>query len=256
MVQIILVTILQQNKIFLEDQLPIHRKTRHYIFLDEVGRGCLAGPVVVGGCLWTPSESRDYIDQSPIASWQHLRTLGVKDSKKVPEKKRPKILEDLRLDPLRRQGESLDILGDQFVLCVDQNDVDRIEKINILAATLELMAKVSLALLQKAQITEGDVSIIVDGREKIPGLHFQGINFHQLAIPKSDVLFAPTGLASLYAKVYRDHQMDVWNVIYPDFDLGKHKGYGTAKHLESIKKHGPSPIHRRTFAGVKEHFLN
>jgi len=244
--------VLLHNNCRVEDQLPVHRHTPYYIFLDEVGRGCLAGPVVVGGCLWIPSQETK--KQGEIPSWKNLRSIGVKDSKKVPEKKRALVLTNLGVNPFISHGESLEIAQDQFFLMVDQMEVDAIECINILAATIKLMGHVSISLLKLANISEGDVTVIIDGKEKIPQLFHHNVIFHQLAIPKSDLLFAPTGLASLYAKVYRDYQMDVWNSIYPNFDLGQHKGYGTAKHLESIKRYGPSPIHRRTFAGVKEYF--
>lgn len=246
------VHLLNSSKVLqVQDKLPDHRPTSHYIFLDEVGRGCLAGPVVVGGCLWSPSCS----DTENIKSWEYLRSVGVKDSKKVPESKRAKVLEALALNPFKQNGECIVVEQDYFYLAVNQMEVDAIERINILAATIELMRSVSLSLIQLANITEGDVTVIIDGKEKIPNLVMNKVKFHQLAVPKSDLLFAPTGLASLYAKVYRDYQMDIWDSIYPNFGLAKHKGYGTAMHLMSIKSHGPAPIHRRTFAGVKEFFI-
>lgn len=243
------------------DQLPHHQKTKHYIFVDEVGRGCLAGPVVVGGCLWINNHRINNQSKTPASSWLKLRDLGIQDSKKVPEKKRLSILESLSLNPFKQNVTNLDLEGDRFYLTLDQMDVGVIEKINILAATIDLMRKVAVKLCTQAMVngdlTEGEsVTVIIDGKEKISQLQMHSINFLQLAVPKSDYLFAPTGLASIYAKVYRDHQMQVWDQIYPNYDLGKHKGYGTAKHLASIKSHGPSPIHRKTFAGVKEHFTS
>lgn len=231
------------------DQLPAHKKTNHYVFLDEVGRGCLAGPVVVGGCLWSPSQ---FNATEVPASWQYLRNCGVQDSKKVAENKRAPILEKLKLNPFLYHSELFSIQGDQFQIAHDQFEVDVIEKINILASTMELMRKVTIKLCKDLPLGEV-VTVIIDGKEKIANLHMQQIKFEQLAVAKSDYLFAPTGLASLYAKVYRDHLMQVWDSIYPNFHMGKHKGYGTAKHLESIKTYGPTPIHRRTFGGVKEH---
>ena len=250
MEQITLVRVHLLNNCLIQDKLPEHHQTSHYIFLDEVGRGCLAGPVVVGGCLWSPSSSR----RENIKSWEYLRSVGVKDSKKVPENKRAKVLETLNLNPFKQNGEFIEVEQDIFYVTIQQMEVDAIESLNILAATMELMRTVSLSLVSLANITEGSVTVIIDGKEKISNLTMSGIKFHQLAIPKSDLLFAPTGLASLYAKVYRDYQMTIWDNIYPDFGLAKHKGYGTAKHLESIKIYGPKPIHRRTFAGVKEFF--
>lgn len=240
------------------DLLPPHKKSKFYIFLDEVGRGCLAGPVVVGGCLWKP-HTKDFDLTSIPASWKFLREVGVKDSKKVAEHTRSHILKELKLNPFLCDGESFEVNQDKFFLAHTQFEVEVIERINILAATMELMGIMAkklclLALESKDLLPNDTVTVIVDGNTEIPHLLMDQIKFEQLAVPKSDLLFAPTGLASIYAKIYRDHIMQVWNLIYPKYEMHRHKGYGTLHHRESIKNYGPTPVHRRTFAGVKEYF--
>lgn len=240
----------KQNKIEI-DLLPKHEITKHYIFLDEVGRGCLAGPVVVAGVLWQPNV--DYSFNNPPSSWLSLRNKGIQDSKKIAEMKRGLILQALHLNPIKNAFDVLHLNDDHFYLFVDQMEVTDIEEFNILSATMRLMGRVASQLALKARIDLKDkITIILDGREYITWEKKPLYQFQELPIPKSDALFAPCGLASLYAKVYRDFQMSFWNTIYPGYEFEKHKGYGTAKHLESIRSSGATPIHRRTFAGVKE----
>lgn len=253
MVQITIVKVLLQKQIKLEfDFLPEHNYTKHYIFLDEVGRGCLAGPVVVGGVLWQPNHNYNF--KEVPKSWRELRSIGVLDSKKVSESRRENILKELNLNPLKNLSDYLTIDSDQFYFDVDQMEVTQIEQFNILSATMRLMGRVAQKLALKANVKENElITIILDGKEFVTWTHSTHHKFQELPIPKSDSLFAPCSLASIYAKVYRDYQMSFWDLLYPGYEFEKHKGYGTAKHLQCIKSYGVSPIHRKTFAGVKEY---
>ncbi len=73
------------------------------------------------------------------------------------------------------------------------------------------------------------------------------------AVVKGDRLVPAISAASILAKVTRDHMMEAWGLEYPAYGFAQHKGYGTADHLAAIAREGPSPIHRRTFTGVREY---
>ncbi len=77
------------------------------------------------------------------------------------------------------------------------------------------------------------------------------LNMPHLGVTKGDRVSATIAAASIIAKVTRDRLMLQYAAVYPQYGLDQHKGYGTKSHLEAIRKHGPSPIHRRSFAGVE-----
>jgi ribonuclease HII len=124
---------------------------------------------------------------------------------------------------------------------------DRIDAINILAATLEAMRQ---AVEQVRAGNPGPVGIvIVDGNQAIPGL-----DLHQRPWPKGDGLSLACGAASIVAKVTRDRLMRELDGIYPGYGFAVHKGYPTPDHLEALQRQGPCGIHRRSFAPVRRHF--
>ncbi len=84
--------------------------------------------------------------------------------------------------------------------------------------------------------------ILLNDAVKIPN-----VNIHQVPIIKGDTLSASIAAASIIAKVTRDRIMEKYDSIYPEYGFADNVGYGSAKHIEAIKKYGPSPIHRRTF---------
>ncbi|OGV37604.1 MAG: ribonuclease HII [Lentisphaerae bacterium GWF2_49_21] len=150
----------------------------------------------------------------------------VNDSKQLTEKERC---------GLRRR--ILDLPGIRYAVCEVQSD--EIDKINILRAT-HLGMRNALLELPETQIA------LVDGL-KVPNLPVK-CNF----IVKGDTKSASIAAASILAKVHRDGIMMMYAEKYPQYGFERHKGYGTEDHLNALKKHGPCPIHRKSFAPVRD----
>ena len=174
--------------------------------IDEAGRGPLAGPVVVAAVIM-PKDSM---------------IEGVNDSKKVSEKKR-EVLYDQILDEAIAYG----------VAIIDQK---RIDKINILNATKEGVTTAIKELKVKPQ------RILVDA---LTGINTLGIPY--TPIIKGDAKCYNIAAASIIAKVTRDRIMRQWDEVYPQYGFVKHKGYGTAMHINAIKEYGLCPLHRLSF---------
>ena len=175
--------------------------------VDEAGRGPLAGPVVAAAVI-LPKDI--FID-------------GVNDSKKLTEKKRNILFEEIKQKA--------------FSYGIGIVDAKTIDEINILQATFLAMRKALEQLSVKPDL------ILVDGNHIIPNLQNK-----QQAIVSGDAKSACIACASILAKVTRDNMMYEYAKQYPQYNFQKHKGYGTKAHLDAIQKHGPCPIHRMTFA--------
>ena len=147
---------------------------------------------------------------------------GVNDSKKISETKREKLYEEITSEALAWS-----------VGIVDQKEVD---EINILNATKKALTMA----LEKLDIKPE--RLLVDALEHIDT---KGIPY--TSIIKGDAKIYSIGAASIVAKVTRDRIMREYDKVYPEYGFAKHKGYGTASHIEAIKKYGPCPIHRKTF---------
>ena len=147
---------------------------------------------------------------------------GVNDSKKISEKKR-----EMLYDLITEQAISYN------VGIVDQNEIDRV---NILNAT-----KAGLTESIKGLNVKPDI-ILVDA---LKGIDTCGIPFN--SIIKGDAKSYSIAAASIIAKVTRDRIMRQWDELYPIYGFEKHKGYGTAAHINAIKEHGICPLHRRSF---------
>ena len=119
-------------------------------------------------------------------------------------------------------------------------DVKTIDEINILQAALLAMKNAVLALPEKPNL------LLIDGNKRIDH------KTEQWTIVKGDSLSQSVAAASVLAKVTRDKIMTEYHEQFPQYAFGQHKGYGTRLHRDLIKKHGPCPIHRRTFKGVRE----
>jgi ribonuclease HII len=147
------------------------------------------------------------------------------DSKKLSEKKREALFEMIKEKASAYAIETVD------------NKI--IDKINILKATFLAMSRAVLKLKIKPDLC------LIDGNQKIPGLPF-----NQETIVKGDAKSACIAAASILAKVARDRIMFRYAKKYPVYEFEKHKGYGTKKHIEILKKYGHCPIHRITFSAV------
>ena len=174
--------------------------------IDEAGRGPLAGPVVVASVIMKPDS---FIE-------------GVNDSKKVSEKKREKLYEQI-----------IEEAVSYSVGIIDQNEID---EINILNATKKGLTESIKSLKVKPE------RIIVDALDKIDTC---GIPY--MPIVKGDAKCYSIAAASIIAKVTRDRIMRQWDEVYPMYGFARHKGYGTAAHIAAIKEYGLCPLHRRSF---------
>ena len=175
--------------------------------VDEVGRGPLAGPVVCAAVIM-PLDSENLI-------------VGVDDSKKLSEKKRQQLAEEIKKRALA-----------YTIVEIDEKTID---EINILEAT-----KIGMKRAIETLLITPDV-VLTDGNMTIDIVHKQHSVIH------GDALSYSIGAASIIAKVYRDNMMDEYAKTYPQYAFEKNKGYGTAAHIQGIKEHGLCPIHRRTF---------
>ena len=184
--------------------------------IDEAGRGPLAGPVVVA-CVVMPRDSM---------------IEGVNDSKKVSEKKREKLYEQITKEAL---GFGVGIIS--------QEEIDRI---NILNATKEgltsAIKEMEKDLQEKQRGFEKPEIILVDALTRIDTDHIP-----YKSIIKGDAKSYSIAAASIVAKVTRDRIMRAWDEVYPMYGFEKHKGYGTAAHIAAIKEYGLCPLHRRSF---------
>ncbi len=147
---------------------------------------------------------------------------GINDSKKLSEKKREQLF---------------DIICDKAVAySIAYATVEEIEQYNILQATYLAMTRAVENLSVKPQLAA------IDGNKIPPQLSVSAIS-----VVKGDALSASIGAASILAKVSRDRVMLEMDKLYPEYDFAKHKGYGTAAHIEALHTHGVSPIHRPSF---------
>lgn len=176
--------------------------------VDEVGRGPLAGPVVAAAVI-LPDGSR---------------MNGIRDSKKLAEKKRKEMFEKFKA----RKA----IMGIGIV------DEDTIDRLNIFHAARLAMKNAVLNLRQTPDY------LLIDGKITLDLSH------PQMGIVNGDIKSASIAAASIVAKVTRDEIMVEYDRKYPGYGFAKHKGYGTKEHLAFLKSLGPSPIHRLSFGPV------
>lgn len=202
------------------------------IGIDEVGRGCLAGPVYAAAAI------------VPFEHAKKLKKLGVTDSKLLSSEKRA----DLSLEILRLCKVSVG-----FATAAE------IDEINILQASFLAMRRALMDLQNQLLDTPFGLEcahIIVDGNQRIPmhGPEFAAMSaVTQTTLIKGDLRALPIAAASIVAKVTRDRMMTEAAVEYPQYGFEKHKGYAAAIHRKAIQEHGPSVLHRKTFGGVREY---
>ncbi len=176
--------------------------------VDEAGRGPLAGAVVAAAVILDPAYTVD----------------GVTDSKKLTARKRDRL--------------ELEIKQHAIAWAIGRAEVDEIDKINILQATLLAMRRAVEGL--STQPTH----VQVDGNQ------CPQIDYPVEAIVKGDGLVAAIGAASILAKVARDRELIALDEQYPEYGFAQHKGYPTRGHIAALERHGVSPAHRRSFGPV------
>jgi ribonuclease HII len=152
---------------------------------------------------------------------------GLTDSKKLSAKKREQLFK-----PIRRQALAV---GVGFV------HAEEIDEINILQATIKAMC------LAVARLQLQPQQLLIDGITPLP------LSLSQQTIIKGDSRSLSIAAASVIAKVVRDRMMVVYDRHYPQYGFAGHKGYGSAKHRALIVEHGPCPLHRKSFACVREY---
>ncbi len=175
--------------------------------IDEAGRGPLAGPVCVASVIM-PLDADKIID-------------GVNDSKKLTEKKRNELFDK--------------IIDAAYFFDIEYVNVDIIDKINILEATKLGMNNAIKNLSIKPEV------VLIDA------VKINQPNIICESIIKGDALSYSIACASILAKVSRDRLMLELDEKYPNYNLKKHKGYGTKEHIENLKKFGPCVEHRKSF---------
>jgi ribonuclease HII len=208
---------------------------------DEVGRGPLAGPVI--SCTVIAP-----IDLKWEESLEVLSEIGVCDSKKLTEAKRQKVLSELEIDYENIQLNKV-YSNYYFQFVVTEADHDLIDEINIHHASLRAM-QIGIEKLMRGQ--KDKALVLVDGKWKPKVSEKLANQIIQEPIIKGDSKSLMIGIASIIAKEYRDSLMKKMDLKYPGYGLGGHSGYPTPKHKAAIEELGPSPIHRKTFKGVRE----
>jgi len=198
------------------------RGIRRVAGVDEAGRGPLAGPVTAAAVI-LPNEWILSDLPSPLN--------GLNDSKQLSPVQRERFFEFLTTES-------------KVLWNVQSISADVIDAINILQATHQAM---NLAL---ASLNPAPEHALVDG------LPVRSMLFPQTALVKGDSRSFSIAAASVLAKVTRDRLMVSYDRQYPGYGFATHKGYGTASHLAAMSRLGPCPIHRRSFAPLKESQLN
>jgi ribonuclease HII len=153
----------------------------------------------------------------------------------------PDVTDSKRLSPKKRERLFGEIYERAVAVGIGIVDPVEIDRINILRASLLAMA------IAAENLDPQPDHLLIDGTFSIPS------GLSQQPIPRGDALSISIAAASIVAKVSRDRLMQNYHHYYPQFDFPKHKGYPTRAHREAIRKFGFSPIHRRSFKGVKEY---
>ncbi|MGY0559199.1 ribonuclease HII [Luteimonas sp. A277] len=178
--------------------------------VDEAGRGPLAGPVVVAAVILRPNHGME----------------GLDDSKRLSEK--------------RREALYPQIVESALAWRVEFVDIDEIDTLNILQATLIGMCRALRALSPAAQLAR------IDGNQ-LP----RDLPCPAEAVIGGDALEPSIMAASILAKVSRDRAMRQLHEQFPQYGFDRHKGYPSPQHLAALQAHGPCPHHRRSYAPVQ-----
>ena len=196
-----------------------HADVRFIAGIDEAGRGPLAGPVVAACCILPKDAVILYLN----------------DSKKVTA--------------LRREAMLPEIKEKAIAYGIGIVEEKRIDEINILQADYEAMR---IALQQTSEMLQAKGLADAPGLLLNDAVTIPGVDIPQESIIKGDAKSVSIAAASILAKVTRDHLMEEYDALYPEYGFARNKGYGTKEHIEALKRLGPCPIHRHSFIG---HFV-
>ena len=196
-----------------------HGEVRFIAGIDEAGRGPLAGPVVAACCILPKDAVILYLN----------------DSKKVTA--------------LRREAMLPEIKEKAIAYGIGIVEEKRIDEINILQADYEAMR---IALQQTSAMLRAKGLADAPGLLLNDAVTIPGVDIPQESIIKGDAKSVSIAAASILAKVTRDHLMEEYDALYPEYGFARNKGYGTKEHIEALKRLGPCPIHRHSFIG---HFV-
>ncbi len=153
------------------------------------------------------------------------RIVGLDDSKKIPAERRTEL--------------AVRIHEHALAWAVAEIDAQRIDAWNIYQASRQAMT----AALQQLSIQPD--YLLIDAMQL-------DVLIEQKSLIKGDARSISIAAASILAKTHRDACMEKWDAVYPQYGLARHKGYATPDHLEALRQHGPSPLHRHSFAPVRE----
>ena len=181
--------------------------------IDEVGRGPLAGPVMAGAVILRAGEKYPWLD-------------GVRDSKELTAKAREQLFDQIAADALSWG------VGEISSEVIDDQGIARATHLAMHRAISSLKPSPDFLLIDAVRLLE--------------------INIPQRSIIKGDRLCYSIAAASIMAKVTRDRLMCRLDGEHPGYGFAGNKGYGTAEHLDSLRRLGPCPIHRRSFSPVRE----
>ena len=203
--------------------------TNYEIGVDEAGRGPIAGDVFAAAVIL---DSANKID-------------GLNDSKKLSEKKRNALAEEIKQKAL--------------FFAIARANLEEILRLNILwAAMLAMQRAVQSVILQSLEKNDHSQFLVqIDGNKQpdfsdfVKSQQNQNLQLQTQTIVKGDALFANIAAASILAKTARDAEMCELDKQFLQYQFAKHKGYPTPKHLELVKTFGVSPIHRIGFAPIK-----
>ncbi len=214
------------------------------IATDEVGRGPLGGPVVIGAVRVLVK------DKAALTTLlKFLKFRGIKDSKKLKGEDRLKVLTKLGTEESGfREKKNLSLKGIDLSFVTWDMDHEVIDQENILAASLRGMKEAAQFL---SDPENSETTVLIDGHLKLRWGK-RSSPWKEIPVIKGDAKSLLIGLASIIAKEKRDSFMRTMHDLYPNYGFNSHFGYPTKGHREAIKLHGPCLIHRKSFKGVKE----
>jgi ribonuclease HII len=235
------------------EELKLIKEFPHKIIAtDEVGRGPLGGPVVAGA---VGVYVEDALDLKNLLKF--LKSLGVGDSKKITSSERLRMLKELEITDLSfRKTGSFSFKEIKIFFTTWEMDHVVIDEENILQASLRAMREGAESISSHfSSMKKIPTTVLIDGPMKYRWGNKKS-TWNEISLVKGDSRSLLIGLASLIAKEKRDAFMKEMHEIYPQYGFNSHFGYPTKTHRAAIKTHGPSPIHRKTFKGVKEFIRN